>query len=236
VRSSVAFVLALIVAGVCIRLGLWQLDRLEQRRARNEVIAARMRETPVVVGALPDDTSRLRYRRVLVSGTFDFEHQLVVTGRARAGSPGVHLFTPLRLDGSAVLVNRGWVYSPDAASVDLTRWREPEDVSLEGYAEPLGVLLGMAARTVDSDQVRVLDAVMIDSVVPYAVEPFYIVATSPSAAGAQGPVRLTLPALDEGPHRSYAIQWFAFAAIALVGVPILVRHDARRRRKEMEHS
>jgi surfeit locus 1 family protein len=234
-RSSIAFLIALIVAGVCIRLGLWQLDRLEQRRARNEVIAERMRAAPVLVGALPHDTSRIRYRRVLVSGTFDFEHQLVVTGRARAGSPGVYLLTPLRLDGGAVLVNRGWVYSPDAASVDLARWREPEDVSLEGYVEPLGVLPGTAARAGSSERVRALDAALIDSAVPYRIEPFYVVATSPSAAGAQGPVRLGVPVLDEGSHRSYAIQWFSFAAIALVGVPILVRHEARRRRKEMEH-
>ncbi|HJR64609.1 MAG TPA: SURF1 family protein [Gemmatimonadaceae bacterium] len=234
-RSSIAFLIALIVAGLCIRLGLWQLDRLEQRRARNEVIAERMRAAPVLIGALPDDTSRLRYRRVLVSGTFDFEHQLVVTGRAREGSPGVYLLTPLRLEGGAVLVNRGWVYSPDAASADLTRWREPEDVSLEGYVEPLGVLQGTAARSGSSDRVRALDAGLIDSAIPYDVEPFYVVATSPSAAGAQGPVRLTIPALDEGPHKSYAIQWFSFAAIALVGVPILVRHEARRQRKEMEH-
>ncbi|HJU64028.1 MAG TPA: SURF1 family protein [Gemmatimonadaceae bacterium] len=235
-RSWIACLIALVVAGVCVRLGLWQLDRLEQRRERNALIVAQMRKAPVVVGALPDDTSRLRYRRVLVSGTFDFEHQLVLAGRTHQGSPGVHILTPLRLASGAVLVNRGWVYSPDAASVDLTRWGEPEDVSLEGYAEPLGVLLGHAARAGDSGPVHALDTAMVANAIPYRVDAFYVVATSPSAAGEKGPVRLAVPALDEGPHRGYAIQWFSFAAIALVGVPLLLRHDARRRRKEMEHS
>ena len=49
-----------------------------------------------------------------------------MTGRTRSGSPGVHILTPLRIPESdtALLVNRGWVYSPDARTVDLTRWRE----------------------------------------------------------------------------------------------------------------
>jgi len=45
----------------------------------------------------------------------------------------VALITPLRLhDGSAVLVDRGWVPSPDAFHVDHRLYREPDTALVTG--------------------------------------------------------------------------------------------------------
>ncbi|HEX5950122.1 MAG TPA: hypothetical protein VFZ96_03895, partial [Actinomycetota bacterium] len=43
------------------------------------------------------------------------------------------------------------------------------------------------------------------------------------------PVVVPRPELDEGPHLSYAVQWFIFATIALVGFVVLARREARDR-------
>jgi cytochrome oxidase assembly protein ShyY1 len=48
-----------------------------------------------------------------------------------------------------------------------------------------------------------------------------------TAPSTQKAARFALPVLDDGPHRSYAIQWFCFAIIALVGAGIVVRNDRR---------
>ncbi|MGH7720888.1 MAG: SURF1 family protein [Gemmatimonadaceae bacterium] len=254
-RSLLALAFALLIAAACVRLGVWQLDRLEQRRALNALVASRLRAEPVSPAELPLDTGALRYRRVAVGGRFDFEHEVVLPGRTREGSPGVNILTPLRPDdgGRAVLVNRGWVYSPDASTVDLGRWRESgqgegkgggegEQITVEGYVEPLappGASAPLLRRAPDSAQVA--------RAVPYPVAPYVIAATSiafPSAASPtpsanaprdagvrDAPVRLLSPSLDEGPHRGYAFQWFSFAAIAIVGVPVLLWHEVRRKRK-----
>ena len=246
-RHVIAVILALIVAAVCVRLGIWQLDRLGERRARNAQVAARANAAPVMLTEIPADAVPERFRRVRAEGTFDFEHELVLTGRTREGSPGVHIITPLRLDGSgrAVWVNRGWVYAPDAASVDLSRWREPARATIEGYSEHFPADQAQPARSESNPRAwRRLDASEIADVVPYPIAPFYLVALSSHRAGdgdilesgpqANVPARLTLPALDEGPHKGYAIQWFAFAAIALVGVSVLIWQDrtAQRRRRD----
>src|SRR5918998_6664213 len=99
-RSIIAAVFALSVAAVCVRLGVWQLSRLAERRARNAEAAASMHGAPVALADLAGDSLAPRFRRVRVSGSFDFEHELVVTGKTRQGSPGVHIITPLRQDGS----------------------------------------------------------------------------------------------------------------------------------------
>ena len=53
------------------------------------------------------------------------------------------------------------------------------------------------------------------------LSPMYLVAQD--SAGANAPIRLPPPRLDDGPHLSYAIQWFAFAAIALAGAVVVAR-------------
>jgi len=218
---------AVVAAAVFVRLGLWQLARLHAKVQRNAVIAAQQRSAPVRLAALPRDTAAAHYRRAVVSGQFDYEHELVVSGRTHQGSPGAELVTPLRPTGSdtAVLVNRGWVYSPDGASVDRARWRERDSGTVEGYVEQYAPDAGTTAGA-DRRIIRRVSRRELASRIPYPLAPYYLVVTS-DTAGASHPVRREMPILDDGPHRSYAIQWFAFAAIALVGAVVVVVRERR---------
>ena len=104
-----------------------------QRRARGAA------ETPRgAARATPAPTARARTGGARsCAGVYDFDHQIVLSGRTHDGSPGVQILTPLHPDsgGPAVLVNRGWVYSPDAATVDLGKWDEPPHATVSGYVE-----------------------------------------------------------------------------------------------------
>ena len=209
---ALAFVLALLFA----RLGVWQLARLGERRAVNARVQAQLDRPVVPFAELRGDMS---FRRVSLSGSPDYEHEILHVGRTRNGSPGVHIFTPVRVAGSdtAVLVNRGWVYAPDAATAELSRWREERD-SFSGFVMPLsqdpaGGVSPSGAR------VRVLALSVIQPLLPYPVAGTYLVAED--SAGVAAPVRVGRPPLGDGPHLSYAIQWFCFAAIAIGGAVIV---------------
>lgn len=202
-RDVTLVIAAVLIAALCVRLGIWQLNRLEQRRARNALVAARLALPPVELrdGTLPADS--VRHRRVIARGVFDFSAEQTWPGRSFEGTPGVALVTPLRLaDGSAVLVDRGWVPSPDAYHVDQTQYREPDTVTVLG----LGLIPPRGRGDVN----------------PRGYLPFVIQLQGPDPA--QGlPRRWPPPTLDDGPHLSYAIQWFSFAVIALVGTVALLR-------------
>lgn len=221
-RRLVAFVaLAVVLGALFVRLGVWQLDRRDERRVANARVMAQLRRAPVPIIELVTAADAV-HRRASVAGAPDFENEIVVTGRSRSGSPGVHILTPVRVPGedTAVLVNRGWVYSADAASVDLDRWREMRS-SFTGFtlrltdAEPAGM-------TPRGRAVRHLARSGIGRLLPYPVHGLYLVAQD-SAVGDSVPVRLDTPLPSDGPHLSYAIQWFAFAAIALIGAAAVVR-------------
>jgi surfeit locus 1 family protein len=218
--------LALIAAAACGRLGFWQLARLQEKVQRNAVIARQQRGTPVQLATLPRDTAAAHYRAATVSGRFDYDHELVLSGRTHQGSPGVNLLTPLRPAGSdtAVLVNRGWVYSPDGATADRARWHESDTATIVGYVELYMADAGTTSATSDPRIVRRVSRREIASKIPYPVAPYYLVATGDTADG-DHPARNTIPALDDGPHRSYAIQWFFFARVSLAGAAAVVLRE-----------
>jgi len=222
-RLFVAF--ALISAAVFVRLGFWQLSRRQERRARNALVSARLDSTAVSVALLPRDTALARFRRVRVTGVPDYEHELVWAARTHKGSPGVNLLTPVRLPGSdtAILLNRGWVYSGDGATVDLAKWRD-RDSTFIGYVEELPSVAG-ASYTDRPSVIARLSRDVVAKALPYPVAPIYVIVLSDSAIAADRIARLSAPPLDEGPHLSYAFQWFAFATVALVGVGIVLRQS-----------
>ena len=220
VRSALTLAIPLLCAALFIRLGVWQLTRLSERKAFNRVLYSRLQTPPRPATALPADTGSGHYLRVTAHGRFLYDREIVWAGRTRRGSPGVYLLTPFAVDGrdSVVIVNRGWVYSPDAARVEHARWHERDTATVAGYVEtysapPAPVLPGARAATI-----RALDRQAVERGVGGPVDNYLIVQTSDSAIRADSvPDRLSEPVLDEGPHVFYAIQWFAFATIAMVG-------------------
>jgi surfeit locus 1 family protein len=231
-RRAIGFVLfALAVSAGCVRLGFWQLHRLAERRALNAMLASRLGGAPRPVREIIADSSAAEYRRVTATGTYDFANEFALASRTRQGSPGVNIITPLRLAGTdtAVLINRGWVYAPDAMTADLARWREPTEATVSGYL--LQVNSTARGPVTAPSNARVLRHLQRDSIrsrLSYPIASFLIVATEgPTAARDSTPARLTAPMLDEGPHLGYAFQWFAFALIGLVGAGVGVRADRR---------
>ncbi|MEP7067119.1 MAG: SURF1 family protein [Gemmatimonadota bacterium] len=237
-RNVLAAVFAIVAALFFSRLGVWQLHRLSERRARNSSLAARLQTPAVDVARLPAESASAHWRRAVVRGTYDFDYQIVLSGRTHGGSPGVQILTPLHPDGggTAVLVNRGWVYSPDAASVDLGKWDETPHATVFGYVENF-VHGGRGISRLPShpNTWTRLEGPELHSAFPFPIAPFYVVAldTMVEYRHVQGiasttPVRLELPVLDDGPHLNYAIQWFSFAVVALVGVGTLIAQDMKR--------
>jgi surfeit locus 1 family protein len=221
-------VIALLAAALFVRLGFWQLDRLRQRQERNRLITSRLALPP----AQWSDTVAVRYRRVVVEGVFDYPHEIVLVGRSRSGSPGVNLVTPLKRPGNdtAILVNRGWVYSPDAANVDRSRWQEGSARHrIEAYVEAFDPP-GAGDLPAQQRVARRLSYAAAQSRFPYPIAPVYLVALDTGKTSRPDAVaRLPLPAPDNGPHLGYALQWFAFALIAVVGTGIALATGRRER-------
>lgn len=231
-----ASVAVLLIAAVCVRLGFWQLDRRDQRVARNAAVAERLDDPRVALTTPPLDTLGLTHRPATIHGSYDGARTLVLGGRSHAGSPGVHVYAPLRLGDGAILVNRGWLPSLDAASVDLSLVDVDTAVTVTGVLIPLpetGAAVPAEGGFV-STWFR-LDADAVRAQYPYPVSPLYLQAEAADEEAARlarsgfgdGPVPLPPPSLDAGPHLSYALQWFSFAAIAVVGWGALVMSRER---------
>lgn len=225
-RVRVLFlVLALVVAGICVRLGFWQRDRLHQRRTANAAQAAARELPPVVLNgatmAAGLSAAGTANRRVIALGRYDHGRDMLIRNRAYQERPGVYVITPLLLAGSdtAVLVNRGFLPSPDgltAPAVDSLL--EPGDQRVVGLAFALVQEKGGGEPLERGGRVswRALDSSALHARLPYPILDVVIL-QSPDSALPAFPRRVQPRPLDDGPHLSYMLQWFGFAVIFAVG-------------------
>ena len=211
-----------VIAVVCVRLGVWQLSRLRERRALNHELRSRGELPPVELGHVPVTGDSMRWRHVHATGVYDYSHERVWTNRSFDGVPGIALLTPLRLaNGTAVFVDRGWVPSADAVKADPAQWRERDSADVTGLAFPIPRARSGSTAPPDSFPYQMLPF-MVETVTP----------ARPATPGGSTPIRWPVPELDDGPHLSYAIQWFAFALISAIGSVIVVW----KRRNQVEAS
>ena len=221
----------LLFAALAVRLGVWQLHRLDERRAANAA-AVRARSGPELDLAGRSGVAALR--RVRATGVYDRTQELVLRGRALREVPGIDLVTPLRmpaLGDTAVLVNRGFLSVPDAATPppDSGVLDEPGTHTVRGVALALGAAADGGAPIERAGRMtwRSLDLAALRRRLPYPILDVYIQETPDSTLPRQPRRREAPPLDDEGPHMSYAIQWFAFAATAVVFAGIFWRKGGK---------
>lgn len=227
------FTTLLVIAGtaVCARLGIWQLDRLEQRRAFNaQVTNMRASELLDLNANIPEDIASMEWRAVTVTGEYDFENQMALRNQYSEGIYGFHLITPLQFKGGVVLVNRGWIPAEsDSLPEDWRVYDEPGTVTLTGQIR-LGQgkpSFGGVADALPADGSPLwvwnnLDVTMMSPQMPYPILPIFI---QPTTQGDSEPPIPYQPIIEltEGSHFGYALQWFTFAVILFFGYPFYLR-------------
>lgn len=230
-RPYRVLIVGALAAAVCVRLGLWQVSRLHQRQGFRAMVEARRQLPPLEVTGFAGfrattlgTVDSAAYRSGVAQGVFDFARQVLVVARTVDEIPAVYVVTPLRLaDGGAVLVERGWVPSPDAYTARMDSLTEPDSASVAGILLRVTASRPFAARDstwpmhVPSD-----DPDRLSGRYPYPLLPWVLRRAGP-AGGPPGLRPIPPPVVDNGPHLSYAIQWFAFATIAVVGSLALYR-------------
>jgi surfeit locus 1 family protein len=230
-------VVAGLVALACVRLGFWQLDRLDERRERNAQVQSRMDEPARPVAGLrsdfADSPSDIAYRHAIVEGTYRPSDEFVSVGRAYGDLKGKLVATPLDLlDGSVLIVVRGIVpgdtpgppaqgyetpTSPVILEGRLSAGEEPSRIS---EPAPVGGELTSLNR---------LDLDYVDEWIGGDVLPFALLLDTQVPQGqASQPVPIPSEELTEGSHLGYAVQWFAFGIIALAGGIGLVLRAGRK--------
>jgi surfeit locus 1 family protein len=224
----------LVFAGtaLCICLGIWQLDRLEQRRAFNAQFES-ARAQPVLDLNLeqPENIAEMEWRSVKVTGEYDFANQVAVRNQYYGSEYGYHLLTPLSFDGQAILVDRGWIPADgNAAPSDWRKYDEDGVVNVSGQirrgqAKPA---IGGVADPLPQDGARLeiwnnANISRIADQMPYPALPVYI-QPDVDADDTEPPIP-SQPEIEltEGPHFGYALQWFTFAAILFVGYPFFLQ-------------
>jgi cytochrome oxidase assembly protein ShyY1 len=226
-------VFVVVLGVVFVNLGQWQLDRLEQRRSRNEATLANETKPvrPLAEVFNREITDADQWQRVEARGTFDSEHQFVVRYRHNGGAEGYEVVTPLRTDAGVVLVDRGFVEASARQIPEVAPPPPSGEVTVVGHVrrDEQG---RQAATTPVDGQMRLINSEAIGAALGYPVLNGYValLTVTPAQSGGFAPVEL--PEISEGPHFWYAVQWFLFTLFAVAGIVVFIRSDLRARREE----
>lgn len=224
--------LAIVFALVCVALGFWQLARRAEATARIELVESNWdAEAMPVADALPDlegFDGDLEWHPVELHGRYLVDEQLLARGRPLNGNPGFEVLVPFELeDGTVFIVDRGWlpvgndqdspdsVPAPPSGEVTVIARLKPSEPVLPGRSAPEG--------QVASIELKGIAATLGEPTFTGA----YGLLVSESPATADRPIATARPEPDEGPHLSYAFQWFLFALLGFVGLGVAVRQELR---------
>jgi cytochrome oxidase assembly protein ShyY1 len=230
-RWILAIVIGALVGIGFIRLGIWQLDRLDERRSSNALIEQRASDEPRPLEDLSRDLGAdpqvLVHRRAIVEGRYRSDLEFFSIGRTYGDTSGTLVVTPLELDdGTLMAVVRGLIPpdtpgppaegfgTPTGRVTVIGRLDDGEEPLRIGEPDPPGGVLRSISR---------IDLDYIDRWVEGDVLPINVVLESqdpPDDGGSPSPV--PEDEMTDGPHLGYAVQWFAFAVIVIVGVGFLV--------------
>lgn len=233
VRWLALALFVVILGAVCFNLGEWQLRRLDERQQRNAATIANEQRPvqpyrEIFSHPIADDQ---QWQRVEAQGTFDAEHQFVVRFRSNGEETGYEVVTPLQTATGAVLVNRGFIKVDKGVQIPTTAPPPPVGtVTVVGHVRR-NEQGRRGAIQPNAGQIRLINAPALAPALPYPIVDGYIgaITVDPAQDGDFKPV--VPPELSDGPHFWYAVQWFMFAGIGILGLVVFIRGDLRERRK-----
>lgn len=225
-------VLAAILAFTFIQLGEWQLRRLDERRERNATVLAHealpvQDYSAVMTKEIGEDD---QWFRVTATGTYTGD-QFQVRYRSLDGAYGSEVVAVMKTDrGDLLLVNRGF----------LTRQPGHPDGEMPATLDGTVTVTGYVRRndrgdenamTPHENQVRLTNSDALGKAMGVTLVNGYVSVIESQPAESDLLIPLPTPDMSEGPHLSYALQWFAFTAIGIIGMGVLIRADLRDRKK-----
>lgn len=236
-RWLLATLLVIAAVALMIRLGIWQLDRLEARRAFNARVLEQQTEVTLNLDSetIDLDLYSMEYRQVNVRGQYIPEEAIVLRNQNWQGELGVQLFTPLQIEGTqqVILVQRGWIPAEQADRQNRASYAQEGTVSVSGVLRRAETDFGLQLRpdpTLSAGETR-LDAwnnLALDRLAAQIELPLLPVYLQRQADGQEDTPPYSQPLvleLSEGSHLGYAAQWFLFAATLGLGYPFFVRQQ-----------
>ncbi|HEU4755298.1 MAG TPA: SURF1 family protein [Agromyces sp.] len=224
-----ALVIAFAIA--CSALGTWQFNRRAEALAEVARIDANYDAEPVPVSeALPEldafDIDQ-RWQVVALTGEFVHDEEVVVRNRPNGGSTGFEVITPMRLaDGTVFMVDRGWIAQDSDGRPSEVPPAPDGEVTVNARLKAGEQTI--AGRTSSGAELATID---LDELAERVGEPAYTgaygILAQTGADAAEPPVALPRPVRDEGPHLSYALQWFVFALLAFVALGWFANQERR---------
>jgi len=207
----------LVLIPVFIYLGVWQLERAEQKRTLASTLDARRDLPPMLLSSDLPDREELQFRNLVAEGVYETDKTILIENRKHAGKTGFHVVTPLYVPSMEkyLLINRGWVQAGPKLSVPVFSTPEGMQRISGEIAIPLAPALNLNKVQVASSESNRWPFLTLERYADWSKLPIYPFWVLRSADEDESGFVRKWPKqkANDAMHIGYAIQWFAFALI-----------------------
>lgn len=226
-------VATLLLLSLLLALGFWQLDRARQKERLQEAFAEQAALPYLPIASLDLADTEIRYRKVIIEGHYDSEHQILLDNQIQNGRPGYHVYTPLRIKGwdQGILVNRGWM------PLGESRQRLPDIAVTAGplvlrgrIGQPAnpGLRLGDTPSSTWPQVVQHVDYQRLAEGLGYPLASAVILLDPEEPYGYRREWQPAFGGFGPERHKGYALQWFSLAAaLTVIYLVVNTRRNGR---------
>jgi surfeit locus 1 family protein len=217
--QAVPTVIVALLAPLFFGLGLWQLDRAEQKRTLAASLEMRSKLPEIQLSTYLPDAGELEFRKVIAAGRFLGSKTVLIENRKHMGKRGFHVITPLLMEsGQIVLVNRGWIPGEGKGVTMPDTSDSNTDLSIRGEVripQPPALELDLnLAQQQSPPHWPYLTLKNYSAWSGLEILSFQILQAADDSSGFMR--RWPRPKVNDAMHTGYAVQWFAFALIVLL--------------------
>ena len=210
--------LILIIA--LVTLGIWQWQSAQEITQTIELINKRLLLDPIQVDDL-DKSGDWRFYPIQLQGTFDNEHQILLTNKIYKGRIGFQVLTPFKPSNSSseILVNRGWIADDPIKTPEITNI--PDGVTITGILFKPSMSI-MNSSSFDDDNIKwpLLskrpDIEKLSKIMNTPLYPYTLLLSPSSPYGFTCEWLWLANAVEPERHKNYAMQWLALALATLL--------------------
>ncbi|MGL4306413.1 MAG: SURF1 family cytochrome oxidase biogenesis protein [Mycobacteriaceae bacterium] len=221
-------------------LAPWQLHKNTATSQRNSLISKSVDAPAIPLGEVlkrGELNSDNEWQKVIISGTYIREKQVLVRLRAAQDSPSTEVIVPFRTDdGLTVLINRGYVRHPSGSQIPIIAPAPTDHVTVQARIRmPEAVVTNKDIFMENGvTQVYSINSGQISAITGVDTTNSYLQLSENQPGGLEA---IPLPQLESGPFLSYGLQWIAFGIMAPLGFAYFLRAElTERKQRKISHS
>ncbi len=215
----------IIIIIICIILGLWQIDRANEKANLYNSFKDKISKNPIDFKVIKDNP--IEFTKIIIKGKYINDKQFLLDNKIFNKQAGYEVISPMLLDNQIILINRGWVSNNNRQSLPKIDIKNINEAAIgyiyqykDFYQLSEDIYTNVWPLVIQNIEINKIQEMFEPNIFPY------IIMMNEEQSNSYS-LQTIYKKNSDLKHYMYAGQWFLFALIGIIFMIILYRKDKR---------